>query len=460
MKSFAKHIVMKAGFLLLALCLCSFQYAQPPDTLWTRTYGGAHDDAGSSVIKTVDNGYLVTGTTASFGAGDRDIYVVKTDSMGNTQWTKTYGGTGLEIGTSAQQTLDYGFIITGWTESFGAGSCDIYVVRIDSLGDTLWTRTYGGANAEYGNCVQHADDGLYVIVGSTYSFGAGGSDVYLLMIDDSGNVIWAKTYGGTENDVGRSVQQTFDRGYILVGDTRSFGTGDGDVWLVKTDTLGDTLWTRTYGYGWPTSMDGYSVTQTSDTGYVIAGTALRTVGSSWVFCIKTDSQGDSLWTRIYSPGVYDRGNYVIETADGCYVVVGSTSAPVESYIYLIKINPAGDSLWSATYGVGGETGSAIQQTSDQGYIISGKTRTFGQGGSDVWLVKLAPEPGVLEQTKESYRRGYTHATIISGPLQLPPDKKYEIYDIMGRAVDIHRLTHGIYFIEIDGKVTEKVIKIR
>jgi hypothetical protein len=154
---------------------------------WWRTYGGTGDDDGGSVKQTSDGGYIVAGLTESFGAGNWDVYLIKTSASGDTLWTKTYGGPNYDWGSSVQQTSDGGYIITGTTESFGAGNGDVYLIKTNISGDTLWTRTYGGADDELGCSVQQTSDGGYIVASTTYSFGAGSADVYLIKTDANGN---------------------------------------------------------------------------------------------------------------------------------------------------------------------------------------------------------------------------------------------------------------------------------
>jgi hypothetical protein len=233
---------------ILLFFWCVLIFAQP-DTLWTRTYGGISTDYACCIQQTNDRGYIIVGATWPNGSEYRDIWLIKIDSVGNILWDTTYGGPESEVSGRAGvvQTDDGGYIITGYTRSFGQGSGDVWLLKTDSRGDTLWTRTYGGVNFDGGNAVTQTNDLGYVIVGATESFGAGGYDVWLIKTDSLGDSIWTKTFGGPLHDGCGSVVQTSGGGYILAGGTYSFGPGGEDLWLIKTNSSGDTLWTRTYG---------------------------------------------------------------------------------------------------------------------------------------------------------------------------------------------------------------------
>ncbi len=236
--------------------------------------------------------YILVTSTTSFGAGGRDFSLLKIDSIGNAIWMKSYGGYNNDEAKSVQQTIDGGYIIAGHTNSFGSGSNDVYIVKTNENGDTLWTRTYGGQYDEEGWYIQQTNDNGYIIVGLTNSSGAGDNDVYLIKINSTGDTQWAKTYGGYYHDQAKFVYQTSDSGYIIAGETQSFGAGYSDVYLIKTDVNGDTLWTRTYG-GMDT--DGsLSAQQTFLGGYIVSGWT-RSFAESYtsVYLIKTDSMGNS-----------------------------------------------------------------------------------------------------------------------------------------------------------------------
>jgi len=310
------------------------------DTLWTKTYGGTSEDYGQSVQQTSDGGYVIAGYTNSFGAGSFDVYLIKTNASGDTLWTKTYGGAYGDVGWSVQQTTDGGYVIAGFKGT--NPNYDVYLIKTNASGDTLWTRNYGGPGCEDGYSVQQTTDGGYIVVGQTPSFGAGSFDVYLIKTNASGDTLWTRTYGGTNGDGGQSVQQTSDGGYIIVGYTWSFGAGGDDFYLIKTNASGDTLWTRTYGGlndDWANSVQ-----QTSDGGYIIAGwTSSFGAGHEDVWLIKANASGDTLWTRTYGGTSTDMSFSVRQTSDGGYIIAGRTgSFGTGEQVYLVKTDANGN----------------------------------------------------------------------------------------------------------------------
>ena len=357
---------------------------------WEKTYGGANSDYGYSVQQTNDNGYIITGYTESFGAGEWDVYLIKTDINGDTLWTKTYGGINIDNGKSVKQTTDGGYVIAGYTNSFGTGDSDVYLIKTDENGYTMWTKTFGGSIGDLGYSVQQTNDNGYIIVGYTYSFGAGVCDVYLIKTNENGDTLWTNTYGGTDLDEGYSVQQTNDNGYIIAGRTNSFGAGLDDIYLIKTNTNGDTLWSKTYG-GIGNEF-GNSVQQTTDGGYVIAGyTNSFGTGETDVYLIKTNENGDTLWTKTFGGSYYDYGRSVQQTNDNGYVITGTISRFDSLFaifdVYLIKTDSTGDTLWTKTYGSSmTNQGYSVKQTNNNGYIIAG---FLSQGllNADVYLIK-------------------------------------------------------------------------
>jgi hypothetical protein len=199
---------------------------------WDKTYGGTANDWGFSVIQTSDGGYAIAGNTNSFGAGNFDFRLVKTDSAGMTQWSRTYGGVSYECSRSVVQTSDGGYTLAGCTQSYGAGYYDFWLVKTDSTGNKQWNKTYGGTYYEEAYSVVQTSDGGYAITGYTQSYGAGSYDLWLVKTDSSGNMQWNKTYGGSGYEYGQSVVETSSGEYAIAGYTSSFGAGSYDFWLV------------------------------------------------------------------------------------------------------------------------------------------------------------------------------------------------------------------------------------
>jgi hypothetical protein len=180
----------------------------PASVAWSVTFGGSELDGGRSVQQSADGGYVITGHAMSYRTSKTDVWLIKTDSLGNMAWNKTFGGSRLDYGLSVQQTSDRGYIMAGYTYSYGAGRSDVWLIKTDSLGNMAWNETFGGSGEDMGYSVQQTSDGGYVVAGYTHSYGAGESDAWLIKTDSSGNVAWNQTFGDSEVDRGYSVQQT------------------------------------------------------------------------------------------------------------------------------------------------------------------------------------------------------------------------------------------------------------
>jgi hypothetical protein len=301
---------------------------------WEKTFGAL---GGSSVQQTSDGGYIIAGISDLYEAGDPNVYLIKTDPNGNKKWQNSFGGTNDDYGFSVHQTSDGGYIIAGATRSFGAWQSDVYLIKTDSNGNGEWEKTFGGSGGERGYSVQQTTDGGYIIAGWTLSYGAGSVDVYLIKTDPNGDSQWQKTFGGSEQDQGWSVQQTTDGGYIIAGYTDSYGAGNDDVYLIKTDPNGNSGWHKTFGGSGDDTA--YSVQQTIDGGYIITGGSYSFGVGSWdVYFIKTDPNGNSKWEKTFGGSELDIGRSVQQTSDGGYIIAGSTwSFGAEmADVYLIK----------------------------------------------------------------------------------------------------------------------------
>ncbi len=388
------------------LSIGSLGASVPPATEWNRTYGGASSDEAYAVQQTIDGGYILAGTTGSIPGGDSNAWLVKTDAEGNPFWNQTYGGPYGDWGRALDQTADGGYVVAGtWQREHAiTGEFDAWLVKTDNNGNLQWNQTYGGSANDIAASVQQTADGGYILGGVTYSFGNGSADFYLVKTDSAGNMEWSKTYGGASGDTACSAEQTADGGYILAGATASFGAGESDAWLVKTDMDGNVQWNKTYGGSrYDRAND---VKQTADGGYVVAGFCRWTgegyTGDFWLF--KVDLNGDMQWSLRLNGGEdqQDEAYAVQQTADGGFAAAGCTSSVDGSGtdFRVIKADTEGRMQWDQTYGGQKyDEAQAIVQTSDGGYAIAGCTTSFGAGRTDFWLIKtLRANPPVASFT--------------------------------------------------------------
>ena len=350
-----KHVnillITALGVMAIFLVGCGDDTAtsSPVDTgLWKQAYGGLSSDLGFSLAATDDGGYLIAGLTHSAGAGGGDILLLKIDSVGDSLWSKTVGGTGVDIAFSIAETDDGAFVMAGVTESFGAGDGDVYLVKINAAGDTIWTRTYGGAGKDEGHHVIQASDGGFLIAGMTESSGAGGSDAYVIKVNSTGTIEWSHTYGGTEGDCAQSCIQTLDGGFAVVGTTHSFGAGESDVYVIRLNSDGTQQWAKPLG-----------------------------------------ESGE------------EQGNDIVETATGTLWIVGSSDSyedGTDSYVgesgggdaYVLMVNAAGNKVSSSGMGAtGNDYLSSLVQTSD-GRIVGLGYSLSPQGWSGIYVVQVSP----------------------------------------------------------------------
>ena len=383
-------IPLRIILLYLALPLA----AQIPDTLWTQTFGGTNIDVGHAVQQTADGGYIIAGYTRSYGTmSGRNAWLVKTDPLGNEVWNNAFGGEDDEEAYAVLQTADEGYVFAGYTKSLGLGGNDVLLIKADSIGNSQWIRTFGGAQDDEGYSLQQTTDGGFIIAGVTSSFGAGGRDVWLIKTDSAGNETWNRTLGGFGSDGAWSVQQTSDGGYILTGWTFSYGPGFlGNAWLVKTDSAGIEQWDQVFGGD---DVDrGYSVRETTGGGYILTGyTSSSGAGLYDMLLIRTDAAGNAEWNRAFGGSGRDYGNAVQQTSDGGFIITGYTLSfgAGGDDLWVVKTDSSGNEAWNRTYGGGSsDVGYDIQPTADGGYIIAGHTLSYGAGLHDAYLIRLAP----------------------------------------------------------------------
>ncbi len=360
--------------------------------LFNTAFGGSSSDVGYSVQQTAEGGYIMAGYTESFGIGTSDVWLVKANLFGIEEWTQTYGGTGADVGKYIQITSDGGFIITGSTYSGASTYNDVFLLKTNSTGSEEWTQTYGGPSNDIGECVQETQDGGFIIAGSMYIPLVPEDNqlnMYLIKTDANGIEEWSYNYGGLNADKGYSVVQSSDGGFVVAGYYTTFDSSSGnnqDLWVLKTNAEGQEEWSHTYGG--EDSDVAYSLTAAEDGGFVITGMYRN---DTWL--LKVSPEGLEEWSHTYSSINNDHGNSVHRTSDGGYIIAGVSSGNA----LLLKTNSIGEEEWRQYIGpaTGAEWANSVHQTDDGGFILSGSTRSFSFGERDAYLVKTDPEGNTI-----------------------------------------------------------------
>lgn len=391
--------------LVLLVVLVTTLTALPLQAGWIKAYDSeGRTEEGHVVQQTADGGYIVFGLAYS-SSEDGDIWLLKTDSEGEKVWEKSYGPT-LWWNTSGQLTSDGGYIIADGTEIFGGEGYQAWLLKTDAQGDTVWTKNYGGPQHDVARAVHQTDDGGYIIAGfrdaikhPDYGYLTNG-DMWLIKTDADGDTMWTKTYGvEDEHDYADFVSQTSDGGYIVACSGLYSPATLNKVSIMKTDDKGDSIWTyRTSEY-----IVFECVQQTTDDGYVATG-----INFGDLTIIKLGTNGNRLWEKTYGNpelGYNDRGFCIQETSDDGYIITGCyefvISASIISTLWLLKTEADGDTVWSRLYGDDGEFDEGFwgEQTSDGGYIVTGSTETWAVAGSDLFLMKTNSE-GFIDAVEE------------------------------------------------------------
>jgi hypothetical protein len=383
-------IAMKAIKYFACILLFGFSsqiYSQIPDTVWTKTFGGPLADVGNSVKQTRDGGFIIAATTSSFGAGGQDIWLIKTDENGDTLWTKTFGGTGNDRAANVVQTNDNGFAVFGTTNSFGNGGDDFLLWKTDSLGHTEWNKTFGSISNERAYEGHQTSDSGYVIVGD--SLGSN-NKAWIIKTDKDGNFIWGSTVGSSNYGThfhGNSIQQLDDGGYALCGIERYIfgGSYAFEYFFSRISSVGNIIISRYYGVF--AYALGVIVKKLSDGNLILGGTVIMPfIGSlDEPLILKTDQYGNVIWEEIILGSQYPAVLTSIEpTNDNGFIftIYGPN-------ISLLKCYQSGILAWEKI--VGGpqdDQAYSINLTSDSGYIVTGYTKSFGAGNSDIWLLKF------------------------------------------------------------------------
>jgi gliding motility-associated-like protein len=383
---------LNKGILLLSyFFLCSFLVSG--QTTYIKSIGGAGEDIANSAIETNDGNYLVIGSTSSFGSGGSDGYIAKLNGAAKEIWDRAVGGSNDEAFLNGIQLSDGNFLLVGWTTSFGNGGKDMMVTKVDNFGNIMWTRTFGGSNDERAFSAIETSDGNFIIAGHTESFGAGNLDVLVIKTDQDGNEVWSKTYGTTGNDWfnGHGLIEDNLGNYILTGAWyRGNGLNPHDGFFMKIDPNGDVVTLRGYGGNGDDGLNGHLRE---------FGNGYQNIGITWSFngpnheiwMSDFDLNGDLNWSKTFGlPGENIRIGLAQYTNDGNYLVSGydfTEHTNAKGKALLLKVTPSGEVLWSKMYGDSGiETLDVVFET-DNGVIAFGKTTSYGEGGNDIFIVR-------------------------------------------------------------------------
>lgn len=300
--------------------------------MWGRIYGGDHVDIAKDIYPTRDGGYIITGNTRSFqptiGVKDKkkELLVLKIDKNGLVEWSKTYGGKNHDYGFCIRQTLDGGYIVAGETNSFESSSSDIYILKLDFEGNVQWSKRMGGKNLEYAFEIVETYDG-YVLAGETNTFGVGNYDIFLMKIDKDGEVQWTKTYGGVSEEYGYDLEYTADEGFVLTGSSYSFGLGRLDYYVLRLDKQGDVLWARVYGG--ESDDQAHSVKELKNGDFLVAGFSssfFHQLNGEDVYVLRLSEKGTVRWSKIYGGKFGDYAVYALESKKGDFLIAGETAS--------------------------------------------------------------------------------------------------------------------------------------
>ena len=363
--------------------------------LWSYTFGGESGDGATAICATEDGGAVLCGFTYSIGEGNSDLLILKVNSEGEEQWSVPVGGDGFEYGHAIRAVSNGGYIVTGSTTSFGSGQKDIYLVRLDANGKVAWQRSYGGPDADDGRDVCETADGGFVICGYTESFSAGEDDFYMIKTDESGDTLWTRTFGSTRSETGQSVCETEDGGLLFFGSAGSpdLIEANRDYYLVKMDRDGSVIWHTNHNGAYFFSYDwGTAVCPSRDGRFLLVGDG----SVNWpmdAFVVTINENGELVRERYFGDTFFDFGTDVIQTNEGGNLICGvyKDFDTTRNDIRLTKLSINGDVIWTEILGdsLGSEWGNAICQMSDGNYLVTGQLNPNLSEDCDVFVMKIA-----------------------------------------------------------------------
>lgn len=455
---------------------------------WTQTYGASDQDGGQAMVLTENGEIVIAGFKSTNNL--KDVFLIKTDAAGNELWSRVYNIGINDIGRDMKKTQDGGYIISGMT-GVTAQIHDPFLIKTDSVGNMLWHRTYdfGFGADDRSHAVWQTSDGGYILAGQTIVIHGmfGNYDMYVVKTDAAGNIQWSRIFYRQEegNDVALSVQQLSDRSYVIGGFTQS---SPWSAYVVKLDSLGNSLWSNIYPGKWQSECN--DIQATPDGGFLLTGTESSFTTDSDFLIIKLDSAGTQIWKKIYGSVESEFGYHARQLNDGGYIFAGMSSRLGGYDMYVIRTNAAGDSLWSQLIGgTSDDRAFAVVSTQSGSHYVAGWAWSYGQGQGDVFLVNLTESPSGIAQSNffpitaelhQNFPNPFNPSTRIGFSISLKSNVKLRVYDVTGRHVrelinknlesgkyeiefDASSLPSGIYFYTLTGghfSETKKMILIR
>lgn len=407
--------------LVILHCVISLAGFSQTSTFYYTSFGADGDDKGNSIIQALDTGFIIVGVTSSFGASQTDVYIARTDKLMQPKWQKTIGGFASEVGTSVVELNDSSLVVLGYTNSYGSGGYDAFIFRCDKQGELIWQKTFGGTDWDFGNSINKTLDGNLIICGSTFSYGRGDRDGFILKMDYNGNFLWNKVFGGGKEDNFKEVIPTTEGGYIATGITMSYGDSLGDIWIAKIDNVGDSTYFFTKGGN---KRDiGNSIILDNSGNYMIAGgTGSITNGQEDVYIFKMTPSYGIMWERTYGLPNADEEAFCVKnsTSNKGSLMICYTTKEVSAYKKDAKALLLD---WLGYYVDGGRVGSfedeevfSISNCFDKGYVLAGYTKSFNSLLQDVFVIKF-----------DSLVNGMGQYVVGLNENQSAKDRDYEIY---------------------------------
>ena len=474
------------------------------NTIWSRTIGGSNADGGSWIERTEDNGFIITGYTYSSGNGNSDVLLLKTNSEGVVEWTESFGGEGKDVGNCVRVSND-GYLVLGFTYSFGSGDADAYLIKTDFHGNEIWSKTYGGENLDIGKSLIITRDNQYVFCGYTQSYNAIRDDVYLVKTDTSGNLIWSKTYtydiSNPQSDMAYDLIEAADGSYVISAVTGFYqaiglGVGNRDIWIIKTDSSGVIYSSEIYDYinsGHSNQQFPQSIVENEEGNLLIAAqTDVFYTDFLDYYLVNINESGGQVWGKFFGnrPN-YDYPKDMIITNDKSVAICGTENSFNDPYndIYIVKTDSNGTQNWNQRFGGNGyEWGTSICEADDGNYVVLGQTNSFGNGSFDIYLIKIDNQlVNVIDENipntyglSQNFPNPFNPSTTIKFRTNKREFVSLKVYDLLGNEIatlvneekpagtytlnfDSKGLSSGIYFycIQTDSFIeTRKMVFVK